>query len=212
MAPVSLQRRLVSMIVMMLLLCGVSAAAEPSGGIVEWSRPLPVAAPAPTTTDLTPETEALARSAQSRGLYATGGLSLFGGALLFAGASDGGDGGLQGLGLAMLGTGVLLGPSIGWAHAGYWDRAVGGAVGRTAIIGLGFSAGLVGGGRSSDGWEGLGIVLLGMTAGVCAATIEGLVECGRMGPYIRAHGRASTPRVTMLTPHGPGLAVTLPLR
>lgn len=203
-------RRRAMLIFAVLLLWETRASADAAGGIVEWADSVAVT-PTPPATRVTPETEALARSAQSLGLYATGGLSLVGGALIVSGSDNGGNGGMQGLGVAMLGTGVLFGPSIGWARAGYWDRAAGGAVGRIAIVGLGFSTGLLVGVRSNDGWEGLGIVLLGITTGVCAATLEGLVECGHMGRYIRTHGRAGEARVSLLTPHGPGLAVTLPL-
>ena len=186
-----------------------TAWAVPSDGIAEWSDSVAVVEPPPTA--VTPEREALARASQSLGLWGTGGLTLTGVVLIAAAPNNGSNGDLQGLGAAMLGTGVLFGPSMGWARAGYWDRAAAGAVARVGLVGLGLGTGLVVGSRSGDGWEGLGIVLLGITTGVCAASIEGFMECGRMAPYIRTHGPGSGARVSMLTPHGPGVAVTLPL-
>lgn len=198
------------LILLIVALFASPAGAEPSGGIAEWSDSTQVPAPPPPGA-ITPENLELARSSQSLATWATGGLTLTGAALIVSGSDNGGNDSMQGLGVAMLGTGMLFGPSLGWARAGYWDRAIGGATLRCAIVGVGFSAGLMAGVSQSDGWEGLGIVLLGMTAGVCGATIEGLVECNRMGPYLRTHGRPGDARFSLLTPHGPGLAVTIPL-
>jgi len=202
-------RLLVGMLVMSLVFFVRTSWAEPSGGIVKWSDPVKVVEP--PAEPVSPEYVALAHDSQSLGLWATGGLSVTGAALLVAGSNDGSRGDMQGLGLAMLGTGVLFGPSMGWARAGYWDHAIAGAVVRTGIVGLGVGGGLLLGVQSGDALEGLGAVVLGTTIGVCGATLEGLVECGHMGPYIRRHGPANGPRVSLLTPHGPGVAVTLSL-
>lgn len=157
--------------------------------------------------------ESLARSAQTLATWSTLGLTVGGLTLMSAGSRGGMNDAQRDLGGMMFTTGLLFGPSLGWASAGYWDRAGLGALTRAGLVGAGFVVGLgVISGNGSSGWEELGFVVLGVLVGVGAAGVEGIVECSRMGPYIRKHGRAySQHHVSLLTPHGPGLAVTLAL-
>jgi hypothetical protein len=133
-----------------------------------------------------------------------------GGVLYAVAASARGDHDGTTLGGAVAVSGVMLGPSVGWVRAGYWDRAVVGVGRRVGTVAGGLlAASLLSFGANGDG--ALGIAAIGLGAGFAAMTVETVLDVRHLGRHVRAHGPASEARVAFLTTHGPGLAVTLPL-
>ncbi len=113
-----------------------------------------------------------------------------------------------GWGTGLVATGLLVGPSLGWARAGDGGRAVSGALLRTgAVLGGMMLAGAVSNGASGD----LGPAALGAGAGLTLAMAATVLDVRHLGRHVRAHGFAHDAQFSLLTTHGPGLALTLPL-
>lgn len=152
----------------------------------------------------------LASSATRTGLIALT-VGTVGGTLLAAnGAQSGGDAQTT-IGMMMFFGGLLAGPSLGWAQAGYPDAAIMGAAHRALIVA---GSGVVGiaAGSAEGGWEGLGIAALSIGVGMGFATVQGLTDCAHIGRHVRAHGAGGTQAAwSPITPVGPGLAVSVPL-
>ena len=116
------------------------------------------------------------------------------------------------LGALLTVGGVVVGPAFGWARAGYWDQAASSVGLRAAtMVGALVMAGAIAGSTGLSGDEGLGVGLICATAGVTAITVEMVLDVRHLGRHVRAHGFASEAQLSLLTSHGPGLAVTLPL-
>ena len=135
-----------------------------------------------------------------------------GGVLYAVAASARGDHDGTTLGGAVAVSGVMLGPSVGWVRAGYWDHAASSMGLRVGtMVGALVMAGAIAGSTGLSGDAGLGVGLICATAGATAITVEMVLDVRHIGRHVRAHGPASEARVAFLTTHGPGLAVTLPL-
>lgn len=164
--------------------------------------------------DLT-EAEREARARLASSATRTGVIALtvgtVGGTLLAAsGAQSGGDAQTT-VGMVMFLGGMLAGPSLGWAQAGYPDAAITGVARRMLIVAGSGVVGIAAGSSVGD-WEGLGIAVLTMTVGATLATAEGFLDCGHIGRHVRAHGAGGTQAAwSPITPVGPGLAVSVPL-
>lgn len=113
-----------------------------------------------------------------------------------------------GWGIGLVATGLLVGPSFGWARAGDGGRAVSGALLRTgAVLGGLMLAGAVSDGASGD----QGPAALGAGAGLALVLAATVLDVRHLGRHVRAHGFAHDAQFSLLTTHGPGLALTLPL-
>lgn len=152
----------------------------------------------------------LASSATRTGLIALT-VGTVGGTLLASSGAQGGGDAQTTVGMVMLLGGMLAGPSLGWAQAGYPDAAITGVARRMLIVAGSGVVGIAAGSSVGD-WEGLGIAVLSITVGATVATAEGLMDCRHIGRHVRAHGAGGTGAAwSPITPVGPGLAVSVPL-
>lgn len=174
------------------------------------TQPIVEDKPARHATASDTSVEHLARSAEGAAFSATNTGALVGLTLMLAGIPAN-SGGVLLVGYGVAAAGAILGPTTGWARAGYPSRA---AVG--VLVRVGLVAGCIAVPLSSKTTREseLGSVAVASAAltGLVLATFEAYLECDGIGPYVRRHGAGpSALRLApAMSPSGaPGLALLI---
>lgn len=148
---------------------------------------------------------ALAFRGQVVGGLATTGSVLIGLGMVFDETND-----HVGMGTTLVVGGLLVGPSLGWVSTGHGQEAGRGFLRRTAEVGVLSGVGIMTGMYIGD-WAGVGVALGGILLGATLATFDGIADLDHLGRHVMARGAGGRPEVGVLTPVGPGLALSVPL-
>jgi hypothetical protein len=118
--------------------------------------------------------------------------SLFGTLLpLGTGAIMGAAGEFGGSEIVIMGTGLVVGPSLGYFYGGCPGRGVAG-IGTRIGVSAATAVGMCIASKSGNGWVSLGGVVTVGLAGSCFVAIHALVDVGEVKGAVREHSLAST--------------------